>query len=178
MIHLVMGHVLQELNDYLYALPPTPDAGRTTPARRQVVAESLFDFDGKVKEGAKNKVVASIVNVEEDRVYHSVDVFQRRDDGTSELVKPEVRVNLHILFVANYASYEEAMKMLSRVIAFFQHRSSFAYKAIDGLADRDGHFIFELFTLSFEQQNHLWGALGAKYMPSVMFKLASSISAT
>ena len=26
--------------------------------------------------------------------------------------------------------------------------------------------------MTFEQQNHLWGALGAKYMPSVMYRLA------
>jgi hypothetical protein len=30
--------------------------------------------------------------------------------------------------------------------------------------------IVELYTLNFEQQNHLWGFLGAKYMPSVMYK--------
>lgn len=169
MIDAVLGHVVAELNDYLYAVfPPLPPAPSD---RNRIVLSTLFDLDGKVNSKVKDKVVASVVNVQEDRVYHSVDVFKRREDGTNEMIRPEIRVNIFLLFVANLADYAQAMKMISRVIAFFQHRPSFAYADIAALADRDGRFSFELASLTFEQQNHLWGSLGAKYMPSVVFKL-------
>jgi hypothetical protein len=32
-------------------------------------------------------------------------------------------------------------------------------------------FTLEMFTLSFEQINHLWGSLGGRQMPFVMYKL-------
>jgi hypothetical protein len=35
----------------------------------------------------------------------------------------------------------------------------------------DLKFTMELFTLSFEQINHLWGSLGGRQMPFVMYKL-------
>jgi hypothetical protein len=169
MIDKALKHVVGELNDYFYAVMPPLAPASTN--RERVIAGSLFDLDGKVNTKAKDKVVAQIVNLQEDRVYHSVDVYKRRDDGTGELMRPEIKVNVFVLFVANISDYSESMKMLSWVIAFFQHRHRFDYSAVTGLADRTGHFTFELHSMTFEQQNHLWGALGAKYMPSVMFKL-------
>lgn len=169
MIDLALKYVVGELNDYFYAvIPPLAPAATM---RERVVAASLFDLDGKVNNDAKEKVVAQVVNIQEDRVYHSVEVFRKRDDDTSELVRPEIKVNVFVLFVANISTYADAAKMLSWVIAFFQHRNTFDYKSIPGLTEREGHFSFELHSMTFEQQNHLWGALGAKYMPSVMFKL-------
>jgi hypothetical protein len=43
-----------------------------------------------------------------------------------------------------------------------------AYPELDGQIDR---LSTELCSLSFEQQNNLWGSLGAKLMASVMYKI-------
>ena len=40
-----------------------------------------------------------------------------------------------------------------------------------GLDPRIEKLIVELYSLSFEQQHHLWGILGAKYLPSVMYRV-------
>lgn len=163
MIHLAVKHIVQELKSYLNLRSgfPTGDP---------IVAGSLFNLNQQPNERTKNKIVLSLVNLQEDRVYRSVDVFNQRPDGTSELVKPEVKVNVFILFVANFDDYEEAMKGLMNVVAFFQHRQVFDFSVIPDLADREGRMTFELFSPTFEQQNHLWGALGAKYTPSVIYK--------
>lgn len=169
MIDLVLSHLIAELNDYLYvvSLPETA----TPDARKRVVGASLYKPDDTWNDDTRDKIVASVVNVQEERVYHSVNTFKRRDDGTSELVRPEIKVNLFVHFVANIADYPESMRALSRVIAFFQHRNRFEYRSISELSEMGGHFTVELFSLTFEQQNHLWGSLGSKYMPSVMFKV-------
>ena len=75
---------------------------------------------------------------------------------------------LSLLIVANYADYAEALKMLSFVIGFFQQRGSFEVLTNEGERAR---VQFELLSTTFEQQNHLWAALGAKYMPSVLYKV-------
>lgn len=164
MIHSAIAYLTSELEGYLRTR-----AGLSTDSR--IVAASLFNPNGSVNTSTEGKIVLSVVNVEEDRVYHNVERIVRRADGTSELVHPEVKVNLYVLFIANLGNYLEALKSVSHVISFFQNRPSFDYSEIPDLASRRGRICFELFTMTFEQQNHLWGTLGSKYMPSVMYKL-------
>ena len=164
MIHHAIAYITEELNDYLQSR-----SGPSSESR--IVAASLFDLDGNVNNDAKGKIALSVVNVEEDRVYRNVELYARRADGKSELIQPEVKINLFVLFVANFSQYDEALKGVANVISFFQSRALFDYAEIQALAGRKGRIAAELFTMTFEQQNHLWGALGAKYMPSVMYKL-------
>ncbi len=164
MIQAAVEYIVSELNDYMNLRSPSLTLER-------VVAASLFDLDGNAEEDSKEKVVLSLVNVQEDRVYRSVDIHRQREDGVSESVKPEVRVDLYLLFVANFGDYGEALKAIGHIISFFQHRSSIDYSTIPELMQQRGRLAFELHSMTFEQQNHLWGALGAKYMPSVMYKL-------
>ncbi|RPI25048.1 MAG: DUF4255 domain-containing protein [Acidobacteria bacterium] len=164
MIDQAIEYVVSELNAYLNVRSPAID-------RDRLVAGSLYKSDGNVNTETQNKIVLCVVNIEQDPVYRSVETYQRRGEGPAVRVRPEVKVNLYALFVANLGKYQEALKALSHIIAFFQNRSSFDYSHIPALADRRGRVVFEIFSLTFEQVNHLWGALGAKYMPSVMYKV-------
>lgn len=161
MIHLAVAQVVDELNAYLNLRAP----GLT---QERVVAGSLFDLAGALNTKTRDQVVASVVNVEENRVYHSLDTYQTRADGMNERIKPKVRVNVYLLFIGNLDKYDESLKAISNVIGFFQHRNAFTVSG-NG-ADDSSRVVFELYSLTFEQQNHLWAALGAKYMPSVIYK--------
>lgn len=163
MIYQAVSHVASELNAYINLRAPT-----LTPDR--VVAESLFDLDGSASSTAKDKIVVLLVNVEQDRVYRPVDPLERAADGTAQFVRPDVNVNLFLLFIANLSDYGEALKAVAHVISFFQHRSVFMITDPDRDPDEQTRVSFELFTLTFEQQNHLWGAIGSKFMPCVMYK--------
>ncbi|MDJ0768469.1 MAG: DUF4255 domain-containing protein [Ilumatobacter sp.] len=163
MIHLAVAHVVSELNEYLNLRAPGP-----TPDR--VVADRLMTPDGKPNEKVGDKVVAMLVNVEQDRVFRPVDPFERAADGTSQFVRPEINVNLYVLFAANSTEYAEALKSIAHVVAFFQHRAVFSIADPAWDPVEEAKVTFELFTLSFEQQNDLWGAIGAKLMPCVMYK--------
>jgi Pvc16 N-terminal domain len=160
MLHVMMSRLAEELTAYLDLRAPV-----TTPGR--VFAGSLLDLAGQPNAGAKGHVVLSVVNVDENRVYRSLDQYRKRGDGVSERIKPPVRLDVSLLIVANYADYNEALKMLSFVISFFQQRGSFDMPVADGARAK---VQFELLSTTFEQQNHLWAALGAKYMPSVIYK--------
>ena len=116
MIDAAIEYVVAELNIYLNLRSPSLSPDR-------VVAASLFDLDGNVDDNAKEKVILSLVNIEEDRVYRSVEIHKKRDDGIAEAIKPEVRVNLYLLFVANLADYGEALKAVGHIISFFRNYS-------------------------------------------------------
>lgn len=166
MINVVIGHIVTEINAYFNVRTAIDD---------RVVADVLLHQDGKENTQVKDKVVCMLVNVAEDRVGHSVEAFQRRADNRFEKVLPEVKVNLFLLFVANLSDYDEALKSLSYVVSFFQRVRYIDYAEVPGLSDREGRLIFELQTMSFEQINHLWGALGAKYAPSVLYRVRLTI---
>jgi hypothetical protein len=159
-IHVPIAQVVREVNAYLNLRSPSG-----TPER--VVAGSLFNLDGQPRTESKNRVVVQVVNVEENHVYRSLDTYQVRADGMNERVRPEVRLNLYVLFAANFDNYDEALKALSLIIAFFQNRYVFE---VAGNGDAASRVVFELYTITFEQQNHLWASLGAKYVPSIIYK--------
>ncbi|MBA4057146.1 MAG: DUF4255 domain-containing protein, partial [Marivirga sp.] len=76
-------------------------------------------------------------------------------------------------------SYLDALERLSLVIRFFQGRNTFTVATSSGPIDittldeeiLNLRITAELYTLTFEQVNHLWGTLGGKQMPFVMYKL-------
>lgn len=162
MIPEALNHVVSELNAYLQLRSPSTDPDRAT-------LGSLFDRDGKPNAAVADKLIVSVVSVREEPVYRSVEVLRRRSDGVAEFQRPEVSLNIFVFLIANYSDYKEALKALTSVIAFFQRRTSFTL--LDPELSEQVQFSFELQPLSFEQQNHLWGSLGAKYMPSIMYKV-------
>ncbi len=164
MIHQAVQYIVTELSAYLNLRSPSLATDR-------VVLDSLFDISGNPNGAASEKVVLSLVNIQQDPVYQSVELYEKRADGKAERTKPEVRVNLFLLFVANISDYEESLKALEHVISFFQARHVFDYSVIPALSEQRGRMVFELYSMTFEQQNHLWGSLGSKYQPSVMYKV-------
>ncbi len=162
MIEHVVDYLVTELNDYFNLRLQIAD---------RVVAGPLFNLDGAVNTPTKDKVAVILVNLEEDRTYRSVETLEKRPDGASEKIRPPVKANLYLLFVANLNDYDEAMKSLALVVSFFQHRPAADYPAVSGLTELEGRMTFELHSMTFEQINHLWGAMGGKYMPSVLYKV-------
>jgi hypothetical protein len=94
---------------------------------------------------------------------------------------PPVYLNLYILFTCNYSGtdYHLALKRLSYIIQFLQSKNSFSASSsvtggsinLDDTDILDLKFTLELYTLTFEQINHLWGSLGGRQIPFTMYKL-------
>ena len=70
------------------------------------------------------------------------------------------------------------MKSLAKVIEFFQGKRIFTqdntnFKKEDELLNVNNfRFIVDLFTPSFEELNFIWGTLGGKQYPSVIYKVS------
>lgn len=112
----------------------------------------------------------TLVNIEEDRISKSHDNFIRKD-STIIYKNPTIHLNLYLLFSVSLGTYSESLKRLSYIIQFFQYQNVFTPLTSPSLPVGVEELILDLHTLSFQDLNNLWGVMGSKYLPSVMYKL-------
>ena len=135
-----------------------------------VEVNPLVKHDGTIAL-SENTLGITLVNVEEERVVKSQKAFTIESNGQVSKINPEIKLNLFVLISANFSDYDKGLQYLSAVIRCFQANNVFTHDNTPAMDSTLEKLIVELFTLNFEQQNHLWGALGAKYIPSVMYRV-------
>jgi hypothetical protein len=136
----------------------------------KVLLSGIVDQAGQVAILEENTIVVTLVNIEEEPVSKSYSLSNSR---TSENVSHPVTINLYILFSSYFAvtNYEESLKFLALVISFLQEKNVFTSANSPTLSTNIEKMSVEMVTLSIEKLNNLWATLGAKYMPSVLYKL-------
>ena len=162
MLDVALSFLSSELESYL-GTHTGFDAVHVSPSR-------LVDEAGKYVIGT-NAVGITLINVEEERVYKEQVPSHTYVNGQHVVLAPELRLNLMVLASANFQQYNEALKCLSLVMTFFQANAVFTVERNPTLEPRIGKLSVEIQTLTFEQLNQLWAFLGAKYLPSVVYRV-------
>lgn len=137
-----------------------------------VVLGNIASIDTEDGSELRNKVVMTLVNVEEDKILKN-GPFHSEVNGSLRRHNPKIFLNLYVLFSATHVNgkYEQAISSLDRVITFFQGKFVFNHQNTPTLPDTIDKLIFDIHTLNFEYLNHLWGILGGKYLPSILYKV-------
>ena len=123
------------------------------------------------------KLGVSLINIEEEKVFKDQQTNFRNAAGEFEQYNPEIKLNLYMLVCANFVSengddkYEQGLKQLSRVVSCFQGKNVFTPDNTPSMDPVLKKLIVELYSYSFEQQYNFWTILGAKYLPSVLYKV-------
>jgi len=124
----------------------------------------------------KDKLVLSIVNLEEDRVAKSQENFIK-ENNLIKYKNPPIHLNLTVLFAATH-DYDKAIPLLEKIIRFFQIKYVFTPGNTPELQEANElnginieKIIFEWINLNLEQVHQLWTTLGGHYMPSLVFKI-------
>lgn len=124
-----------------------------------------------------DKVVVSLLKLEEEVTLKNSPHFKVKDTKT-EYKNPPVHLNLYLLISANCDTYDKSLRSISKVIEFFQgkkvftsantvyNRTNVAFDVLDYFK-----FILELYTPTFEELNNIWGTLGGRQLPSVIYKI-------
>lgn len=175
MAGLLINGILTQLNQYLEsvedALPET--------AGNHVVLGNMAK--SKIAGGDDNnlddKIVVSLVNVAEESALKNNPAVVQSGMGHIEF-QPPIHANLYLLFASNFSDYTSAVNYLLRVMEFFQSKKIFKFKnaptasADPEVIEREGEteISVELHTLSFEQLNDLWGSLGGKQVPFLLYR--------
>lgn len=132
-------------------------------------------FTKRIDTNAGDFLLLTLINVEEEAIGKSQQNVYRRTDHAVEYLNPDIKINLYILIsgvstMSEAQRYRNSLKVLSYCIGFFQYKRLFDRHNSPALPDEVEKIVVELVSPTFEQQNHLWGGLGAKYQPSVLYK--------
>ena len=165
MINESLQFIADELNKYL-----TLKLGPSGDPPRLVTGNISRVFDPEAGTGLNNKAILSLVNVEEDRVAKQQENFVKTDTST-RYKSPQLYLNLYILIAVNRTLYSDSLTWLNYILQFFQYQNVFTPISHPALDSRIQKLIVDLYSLNFEQVNHLWSTLGGKYLPSVLYKV-------
>ena len=146
-----------------------------------VVIDNIGLFETSKGDTLANNIIITVVNIEEESTLKNQSAIRRPIADRAIYQNPPIYLNLYVLLTSNYSGndYPLALKRLSYIIQFMQSKNSFsASSSVTGTSLDMGdpeiaglRFTMELYTLTFEQINHLWGSLGGRQSPFVMYKL-------
>lgn len=165
---LALSHIATYLNQYL---------------KRQfdldediVVVSNLIDVDGSVPVNINNKIVIFIFNIEKDYTFNN-QPFTKPSHSGQTAVMPPLYINLKIVLAANFSAsnYNEALKLLSASSNYFHGHPVFDHQNSPDLNTQIQKLILEFENLSLDALSSLWGMIGGKYLPSVVYKLRTII---
>ncbi len=137
----------------------------------KVVINNLISPNGDIPEGNKNKMVLSLLNIEQETNKQFYGRNQQLEDGSFKNVNPAERFNLDLLFSSNFQDYSETLKFLNATIQFFQANSTMDRQRYSNLPEGIDRLNFDIEKISYHEMHSLWSAMGAKYQPSVIYKM-------
>lgn len=169
MLYESMHIIKEQLDSYFKDI----GLSRTTELQNISLWES-----GKVDESSlTEKLIITLLRLEEESTLKNSPHVKVNENKT-EYRNPPVHLNLYLLIAANFKNYDTSLVSISKVIEFFQgkkvftssntvyNRDNVAFEILD-----DFRFILEIYSPSFEELNNIWGTLGGRQMPSVIYKV-------
>lgn len=132
-----------------------------------------------------DKIILTMVNYKEEKTLKNLPHYVRHDSSLKVSYENQpVYLNFIILISATHTLYRNGLLDISRVIRFFQSQNQFDADNVSpaSLAPGDGDLnaldhlesfklIFDLYSPTFEEVNHLWGTLGGRQYPSVIYMM-------
>jgi hypothetical protein len=164
MIDKALAFLAQEANAYFDARFGPSTQKWITLGNIAKLADAETPGNGGGAESANT--LLGLVNIEEDRIAKNPENVVRTLDGN-----PKIHFNLYALFAVAHNNYPVALQTLSTIIQCFQSQRVFDAGSHPGMDPSLEKLSLDLFTLNFEQVNHLWSTLGGKYLPSVLYKV-------
>jgi len=162
MIDVALSIVVNRLNQHLASPETAPDDA--------VVLMDFADSSGPAPE-AQDKVVVLVSNITEDTIARGVarpgfDVNLRRRDPVNLIIQ--------IVVAANFepSRYSRGLQALSRAVEFFQANPVFDRNNSPDMAGKGiERLSVEIESLGNDAVSQLWGVLGGRYLPSVVYQI-------
>lgn len=162
MLDVALQFFRDELKTYI--------ATRTGADSVDVKLSKVADETGKYAFDSET-IGISIINIEEERTMKSHLPEYAYTNGQHVVLEPQLKLNLYVMFGANFKQYDVALKYISLILTFFQSHPYFTPEQYPALDPRIEKLVVELQTLNYEQLNQIWAFLGGKYLPSVIYRV-------
>jgi hypothetical protein len=119
----------------------------------------------------QDTIGGSVINIEEERILRNQLPDYIYKNNQHVIAEPALKINLYLIFAANFQHYNEGMKYLSYLLMFFQANPAFTPDKYPALDPGFEMLTAELISPSFEQLNQIWMILGSKQLPSIFYKV-------
>jgi hypothetical protein len=137
-----------------------------------VMINPIIDQNGAVPKENQNKIIISLIHVEQETTKQFYNRNHKLANGNYVRASLTYRYNLFTLITPNFDNYSEALKFLDASIQFFQINESVDATKNASIPPEIGKLEYEFQKgENYMQMQNLWTALGAKYQPSVIYKL-------
>lgn len=163
MIDMALTVVCDRLNAHLAALYGVSE--------ELVVLAPLSDAEGRPSMEARNKLAMFLTNIAEDAVPRATSPAMR---GALGEARP-VHLDIYFMLASGHDPeiYGEGLKLISSALMFFQSHPVFTPARVPEMPKGLEKLTVEISNLRVEEVGQLWGNLGGRYVPSVMFKMRS-----
>lgn len=162
MLDVVLEFLSAEINAYLKA--------RTGIDVDVVALSAIVDENGKYAID-NDSIGVNIINIEEECIHKEQLPKTTYQSGQHIVLEPKLNLNLSVMFAANYKHYDQALKYISYVMTYFQSHRLFVpadYASLDQSLKR---VVVELQRLNYDQLNQVWAYIGAKQLPSAIYRV-------
>ena len=120
------------------------------------------------------KLGMTLVDIEEDSVGKKQNPYRPKGPKPQDgyvLMNPSIKLNVNILVTAyGDGNYQEALKLISYAALNFQSRYVYSGTDYPEIAPIDT-LILNLLNQDYRQSENLWTRIGAKYMPSILYRM-------
>lgn len=162
MLDLALKYLIEEVNIYFQR--------RLDSSFGSVELGPLVDDKGNWVV-SKDSLRLTLFQIEEERHARVQMPEQAMVQGRLVAQPPPLTVNLIVLFSANFSIYSEGLRMLSLLLTFFQSHPLFTPAENPGMPAGIDRLSMELLNYGPEQTNQMWACLGAKHLPSVVYRV-------
>lgn len=135
------------------------------------VLNHLVDQEGTAPLKNQNKMVITLLNLEEETVQAFSNSYEALENQRYVSQPSPVRFNMDVLFAASFEDYEESLKFLNATVAFFQSNRSLNSTDYPNMPRGLNKLNFNIGALNYSETHNLWTSMGAKYLPSVIYKV-------
>lgn len=163
MLDIALKFVADELNAFLAARTGS-ETVQVKLTRFPTELANKYAFD-------EGLLGLTVINLEEERTVRSQLPTHVYVNGQHVVREPDIKINLHVLIGANFKLYDEALKYISMVLVFFQSHPVFTPGEYPGLDPAIERLAVELMSPTYEQLNQIWGFVGAKQLPSAVYRM-------
>ncbi|TCM86132.1 DUF4255 domain-containing protein [Rhodovulum steppense] len=165
MIDGALGLVTARLNAHL--------AARYRVSDDLVVLSPLSDAEGKPAAEARNRLVLFLVNIAHDATPRR----PLKPEGGQVTRAHPLHLDIYFMLASGHdpETYLEGLKLMSAAMMFFQTCPVMNPQTTPDMPPGLEQLSIEISNLRIEELGQLWGNLGGRYVPSVMFKMRSVI---
>jgi Pvc16 N-terminal domain len=159
MIQEGLIYVVNDMNAYFQKVMSPP------PIRPMVILSVIAGQSGSIAIQEENVLILSVQSIWEEKRSGST-------NGRGDRRSP-IDLYIFVLFAAYFPPNltAEGLGFLGMVIRYFDEQPSFSRDYTPDLPVHIHKMAWEIYNLSFAEQSNLWSAIGAKQMPSIMYRM-------